>query len=259
MITILVCLKPIRGRGFANEDININEICMNPYDIPVLKSCIRIKKQMSNCRVICMSMGVEGAKKVLSKCIALGADQTILLNDSKFAGSDTYATSYILSEAIKKIGNVDVIACGAKSLDGETGQVPVGIATRLKVKYIPHVEEILEVRKQYIVVNTVSCVKREKIKGSLPIVTIFGGFESTEPDVSLFSLKQAQQQQLIIWDAEDLCTDENMIGQGGSKTRVLDVKKATRGNKAKVIEGTDDEKSLYLHNIIVGNTIKDVW
>ena len=255
MITILVCLKPIRGSCFANEDININEICMNPYDIPVLKSCIRIKKQMNNCRVICMSMGVEGAKKVLNKCIALGADQIILLNDSKFAASDTYATSYILSEAIKKIGNVDVIACGAKTLDGETGQVPVEIATRLKVKYIPHVEEILEVNEQHIVVKTVSCVKREKIRVSLPLVTIFNSFEPTEPEVNLFSLKRAQQQQLMIWGAEDLCTNDNMIGQGGSKTRVLNVKEATRGNKAKVIEGTDDEKCLYLHNIIVGNTI----
>lgn len=255
MVTILVCLKPVRGSCLSYKDADLNEIGMNPYDIPVLQNAVRIKKQIQNCRVICMSMGVEGVKKILNRCIALGVDQTILLNDSKFAGSDTYATSYILSEAVRKIGRVDIIACGAKTLDGETGQVPVEIATRLNMKYVPHIEEIVEVNGEHITVNTISSAKWEKCRIRLPVVTIFNSFELSEPAVSLFSLKKAQKQQPMVWNAEDLGADKNRIGQEGSKTKVMSVKNAKRVNEVKVIQGTVDEKCLYLHNVVVEGSL----
>ena len=255
MLTILVCLKPIRGSCLSNKDVNPNGISMNPYDIPVLENAIRIKKKIQNCRVICISMGVEGAKKMLSRCIALGADQAILLNDLKFAGSDTYATSYILSEAVKKIGSVDIIACGAKTLDGETGQVPIEIATRLNMKYVPYIEEIIAVDDEHIIVNTISNTRWEKSRIRLPAVAIFSSFVLTEPVVSLFSLKRSQQKPLMVWNAEDLDIDKNQIGQEGSKTKVVSVKNASRVNEVNVIQGSVDEKCVYIHSVIVEGSL----
>lgn len=251
MITILVCFKPIRTSCLSNESVNSNEMRLNPYDIPTIKNAIQIKKQIQDCRVICLSMGVEQTAKILNRCLAMGADQAFLLNDPRFAASDTYATSYILSEAIKKIGNVDIIVCGAKSLDGETGQVPVGIASRLKMAYIPHIQEMAELSKRHVIVNTINSARREKIRAQLPLVAIFDRFELAEPTVNLFSLKRSQHLQQIIWDADDLQVDYAQIGQGGSKTRVISVKSAARAGEAKIIEGTVDVKSIYLHNILI--------
>lgn len=253
MITILVCLKPIRASCLSNESVNPNEIRLNPYDIPALQSALAIKNHLQDCRVICLSMGVEQTLEVLYRCLAMGADQAILLNDTRFAASDTYATSYILSEAIKKIGSVNIVACGAKSLDGETGQVPVEIAARLNMAYLSHVEKMVMVSGGYAVIDTVSPGKWERVRTQLPLVTIFDQFRIVEPTVSLFSLKRSKHLQLVIWDANDLGVDCVQIGQGGSKTKVINVKNATRAVEAKVLEGTVDMKSTYLHNLIMGD------
>jgi electron transfer flavoprotein beta subunit len=198
-------------------------------------------------------MGVEQTLEVLHRCLAMGADQAILLNDARFAVSDTYATSYIVSAAIKKIDSADIVACGAKSLDGETGQVPVGIATRLNMAYLSHVEKMVTLSEGYAVIDTVGLGKRDRVRVQLPLVTIFDQFELVEPMVSLFSLKRSKHLQPVIWDADDLGVDCAQIGQGGSKTKVINVKKVTRAAETIVLEGTVDMKSTYLRNLIIGD------
>lgn len=253
MVTILVCLKPIRSSCLPNGQEAMNEICMNPYDIPALMNVIRLKKEIPNCRVVCVSMGVEGAKAMLNRCVALGADQTILLNDSKFAGSDTYATSYILSEVIKKVGKVDIVVCGEKSLDGETGQVPIELATRLKMIYLPHIEQMVSVNGDYAIVQTLYDDILEKSRVCLPFVAVFCGFDLAEPPCSLILLKRARQNQPIQWNSEDLDIDELEIGQVGSKTKVVSVINVKRNNKANYVQGSVEEKCMYLHNIMINN------
>lgn len=76
MVTILVCLKPVRGSCLSNGQEAKNEIRMNPYDIPALMN-LKLKKEIPNCRVVCVSMGVEDTKTILNRCTALGVDQTI--------------------------------------------------------------------------------------------------------------------------------------------------------------------------------------
>ena len=254
MVTILVCLKPVRESCLSNGQGAMNEIRMNPYDIPALMNVLKLKKEIPNCHVLCVSMGVEGTKTILNRCAALGADQTILLNDSKFAGSDTYATSYILSEVIKKVGKVDIVVCGAKSLDGETGQVPIELATRLKMIYLPHIEQMVSVNSDYAIVQALHDDILEKSRVRLPFVAVFDGFELAEPSCSLTLLKRARQNQPIQWNSEDLDIDELEIGQVGSKTKVVSVINTKRNNKAHYVQGSVEEKCMYLHSILTNNS-----
>lgn len=249
----MVLLKPVRGMGISNVQEPTNDIRMNPYDIPALLNGLKMKKENQECSLICACMGAENAKEILRRCIALGADQTILLSDPKFAGSDTYATSFVLSEAIKKVGKVDMVLCGAKSIDGETGQVPIELATRLEMRYLPHVDCIDWVNSNSVKVQMYDEDILETCRVPLPFVAIFNGLILDEPICSLLQLKRAQNSFIKIWDANDLGISEFDVGQKGSKTRVVSVVNAKRNSETHFVHGLVEEQCLYLYNILTDN------
>lgn len=82
-------------------------------------------------------MGPEQAKAALKECLSVGADNAYLLSDRAFGGSDTLATSYILSSAIKSLGEFDLILCGKQAIDGDTAQVGPEIAEHLGYHRLP--------------------------------------------------------------------------------------------------------------------------
>ena len=138
---IVVCLKPVRSELVYKKDEGYEEFVLNPYDLYVIKQCIELKKTC-DCEIICLAMGVKSSEEILLKVKALGMDEVILLSDSRFGGSDTVATTYILSKAIEKIGDVDVVLCGKSSVDGETGQVGFGISEQLNYYVTDKVSKI---------------------------------------------------------------------------------------------------------------------
>ena len=81
-------------------------------------------------------MGPPQAEQALRESVELGADDSVLLCDRAFAGSDTLATSFALAAAIRKIGDVDMIFCGKQAMDGDTGQVGPGIAELVSLSTI---------------------------------------------------------------------------------------------------------------------------
>ena len=85
-------------------------------------------------------MGPPQATAVIKKAIEIGADQGYLITDRAFAGADTLATSYALSKAIERINKeipVDMVICGKHAIDGDTGQVGPGIASRMDIRLSP--------------------------------------------------------------------------------------------------------------------------
>ena len=100
---ILVCLKIVKGE-------------INPFDESALECALQLSDD-----VTVVSMGPKSCEAVLKPLTRLGAKVT-LISDSVYAGSDTLATAYILSAAIKKM-EYDLILCGRQSIDGDTAQV----------------------------------------------------------------------------------------------------------------------------------------
>jgi len=106
---------------------------MNPYDAHAVEEAMALKDKYGG-KVTVISMGPPQAEEVLRQAISFGADEAILLSDRSFGGSDTLATSYILTTGIKKVDEqekIDLIMCGKQAIDGDTAQVGPGIATRL--------------------------------------------------------------------------------------------------------------------------------
>ena len=121
----------------------------NPEDKTALELALQIKDRYGG-KVSAITMGPPKASEVLRDCLYMGADAVFLISDRKFAGADTLATSYVLSEAIKSIGNFDLIFAGRQAIDGDTAQVGPQTAEKLGVNQITYVEEIMHIDKKKI-------------------------------------------------------------------------------------------------------------
>ncbi len=121
----------------------------NPEDLVALELALQIKDKYGG-KVTAITMGPPKASDLLRECLYMGADEAVLISDRKFAGADTLATSYVLADAIKKIGNYDIIFAGRQAIDGDTAQVGPQTAEKLNIPQITYVEKIIKADKKCI-------------------------------------------------------------------------------------------------------------
>ncbi len=200
----------------------------NHEDRVALELALQIKDLYGG-KVTVITMGPPRASDILRECLFMGADEAILISDRKFAGADTLATSYVLSEAIKKIGKYDFVLAGRQAIDGDTAQVGPQTAEKLNIPQITYVEEILEVS------NSKVKVKRK----------IDGGFEILEAalPVLLTVLKDAAFPRP--YKAKRIMAYKN------AKT-LMELEKITEGNSLLYIDQLKDEyqtKKLYIQTL----------
>lgn len=156
---IVVCIKQVPATNEARIDPQTKRIVreglksiMNPFDTYAVEEGVRLRDKTKG-EVIAISMGPESAKQTLREAISVGADKAILLSDRAFGGSDTWATSYALSKAVEKIGDVDLVICGKQAIDGDTAQVGPGIAAHLNWLQATYVMSVEDVNEKSIVVK----------------------------------------------------------------------------------------------------------
>ena len=124
---------------------------INPYDLFALETAMRLRDKHGG-EVTVLTMGPPSAEDLLRKALTYGADRGVLLTDRFFAGSDTLATSYALSQAIGKIGETwgapDIVFAGKQTIDGDTAQVGPGIARRLGLNQLTYISKVSPRRRQ---------------------------------------------------------------------------------------------------------------
>jgi electron transfer flavoprotein beta subunit len=171
--------------------------------------------------VTVVTMGPPQADAALREAISMGADEAILVSDRAFAGSDTWATSYTLAMAIRKIGNFDVVLCGKQASDGDTAQVGPGIAVHLDLPQITYVRKIEEISETTIVAERLLENGYEVIQSPLPcVLTVVK--EINEPRLPSLKGKMAAKKAVIpVWKAVDLQGDPKCLGLDGSPTKVV--------------------------------------
>lgn len=271
-MNVIVLVKPVAEKYVNNNSTDKENLVINPYDLYALSNIVELKSKNKDIHITCVSMGSLKAKDVLIRCRAIGADDVILLSNEAFAGSDTYATIYILEQAVKKIGCFDIIVCGKKAVDGETGQVGYGLAYRLRVDCFTRVNKILEVNdkndinafgneiqdNEYSGTVTFSHINEENeetIKTPMPVMLIFDSF-MTQKNISLLQLKNSIKKPVTVWNHETLNAEISLCGLKGSKTKVLNVERIMEKKENVVIEGTIDEKAEQLLRMLKIEEIK---
>ncbi len=231
---IVVCIKQVPDTSEIRIDPKTGTMqragvpsIVNPYDVHALEEAMRLKERFGG-KVTAMTMGPPQAKEALKEAITFGVDEAVLLTDRAFAGADTLATSYALWLGIRKIMEaepVDMVICGKQAIDGDTAQVPPGIARRLgwpQLTYVCKIEHIdpktREIRVQRVVEGG-----RERVQARLPAVLSVVK-EINEPRyASLKDIIRAARYNPIVWDKVALGADETQIGLRGSPTIVAKV------------------------------------
>jgi len=226
---IIVCIKQVPNTTQVRINPETNtliregvECIINPFDMYAIEEGIRLKEKHGG-KVTVLSMGPPQAEIALKEAISLGCDEAILLSDRYFAGSDTWATSYVLSQGIKKIGNYNMVICGKQASDGDTAQVGPGISTFLDAPQVTYVKKIEEVKENMARVERMLEEGYEAIETPLPcVITVVK--EINEPRLpSLKGKMKSKKAQITTWNAEDLNCDFDKIGLDGSPTRVIKI------------------------------------
>jgi len=224
---------------------------VNPFDLNALEAAIRIREEHGG-KITAVSMGPAQAESALRDTLARGADKAILLTDRRFAGADTLATSYTLASAIKKIGSFDLILCGEKTVDGDTGQVGPEVAQQLGIPHVSYVSEIKNLSKEKILVRSDMSGYYYLIESELPaLITVTK--DINEPRLpSLRDRLKARKAEVEHWTAKDLTdvADVSRFGFQGSPTTVSRISipseagrigKFFRGKTGKVVEELVEE------------------
>lgn len=229
IMNVIVCIKQVPNTTDVKIDPKTNtliregvESIINPFDTYAIEEGIRLKERFGG-KVVVISMGPPQAEAALKEAVSLGCDEAILISDRAFAGSDTWATSYTLSQAIKKIGLFDLILCGKQASDGDTAQVGPGIATHLDIPQVTYVKKVEELKENKARVERLVEEGFEVIETTLPCLFTVVKEINVPRLPSLKGKMRAKSVKVPVWTAKDLGCDAKKIGLEGSPTKVMKI------------------------------------
>jgi electron transfer flavoprotein beta subunit len=243
----VVCIKQVPDTTDVRIDPKTNTLMregvssiINPFDTYAIEEALRLREKLGG-KVTALSMGPPQAEAALREAIAMGVDEGILLSDRAFAGSDTWATSYALAMALRKIGDADIILCGKQASDGDTAQVGPGIATHLDLPQITYVRKIEEIDEKHIVAERLLEGGYEVIEAPLPcMLTVVK--EISEPRLpSLKGKMKARKAEIPVWSAEDIGAAKDKVGLEGSPTKVVRIFTPPPREGGELLEGEPEE------------------
>lgn len=230
-MNICVCMKQVPDTNEIKIDPETHTLIrkgvpsiVNPFDTYAQEAGVRLKEKLGG-KLIVISMGPEQAKEAVKSCLSVGADGGYLISSRKFGGSDTLATSYILSEAIKAVEEkegfkFDLILCGKQATDGDTAQVGPEIAEHLGLPQITYALDIID-KDGEIQVKREHDAGYDMISAKLPaVVTVVKlPYEPRYPTIK--SKMAAKKKEIPVLTEEDIPAIElAMCGLSGSPTRV---------------------------------------
>ncbi|HVP12011.1 MAG TPA: electron transfer flavoprotein subunit beta/FixA family protein [Phycisphaerae bacterium] len=298
----IVCVKQVPDTGnitgdVMNEDGTVNRAALptifNPEDLNALEAALQVRDQYGG-TVSVLTMGPLAACEVLREALYRGVDRVILLTDRRAAGSDTLATSYILSRAVRKIGRYDFVFCGRQAIDGDTAQVGPQLAEKLGIPQVTYFERIVEMNGKHARVRRNVGNGWEVLETPLPVLlTVLDTANEPRPPAAKAMmrfkragtvdeiakqvaaampnadaeereaeqarrLEQLKMKNLLMeqWNLDNLDTDFQWCGLSGSPTKVHRVQSIVLTKEGYTeIQATQDGVRQMIHELIVDHTL----
>lgn len=271
------------GKDAMKEDGTINRAVLpaifNPEDLNALEQALRLKDAHPGSTITVLTMGLPKSAEVIREAIFRGVDCGIVLTDRALGGADTLATSYSLSQAIRKIGNYDIILGGRQAIDGDTAQVVPQIAEKLNIPQVTYAEDVAVNEEGKVTVRRRLEHGIETVVAPLPcVVTVTGSAPECRPRNAKRLMKYkyavspsekaklAEDMQAFVdarahlqiqeWGAAFVEADPAQIGFPGSPTKVKNVESVVFVAKdARRLDDNDAQIEELIKELIVNHTI----
>lgn len=271
------------GKDAMKADGTVNRGALpaifNPEDLNALEQALRIKETRNDVEIVILTMGPTRAAEVIRESMYRGADRGYLITDRKFAGSDTLATSYAISLAVKKLAPFHMVICGRQAIDGDTAQVGPQVAEKLGINQVTYAEEIISTQ------NNEAVIKRrlergvEVVKAPFPVlVTVHSSAPECRSRNSKLLMKfkhartitELQEEtkdytelhtsrpylRIDEWSAADVNADVENLGLSGSPTKVKKIENVVFQQKeSKILSDTDVDVESLMKDLINSHVI----
>ena len=271
------------GKDAMKADGTINRAALpaifNPEDLNALEQALRLKDANPGSTVTLLTMGLPRAAEIIREAMYRGADTGIVLTDRALGGADTLATSYSLAQAVKKLGNYDIILGGRQAIDGDTAQVGPQIAEKLGIPQVTYAEEILDLKDGKVTVKRRIEGGVETVVAPLPcVVTVNGSAAECRPR----NAKRVQKYKYAVspseknaltpelqalvearpylalqeWSAAYVDADPAQIGLAGSPTKVKAIENVVfTAKESRTLTDDDTQIEDLIKELIVNHTI----
>ncbi len=271
------------GKDAMKADGTVNRAALpaifNPEDLNALELALKIKDSAFGTTVTILTMGPGRAAEIVREGLFRGADDGILLSDRAFAGSDTLATSYALTQAVRKIGEFDLIIAGRQAIDGDTAQVGPQVAEKLELPQVTYVEDILQISEENVILKRRLDNGVETVLSPLPLlITVVGTASPCRARNARLLMKfkhaktvserqSASEDYLQLyeerpylnikeWSVSDIETDLTQLGLAGSPTKVKKIDNVVLQSKeSKYISSGDEDIETLMRELIANHTI----
>lgn len=298
----IVCVKQVPDTANVTADAmkddgTVNRGALpaifNPEDLYALETALAVRDDHGG-TVTVLTMGPPKASDVLRECLYRGADRAILLTDRRAAASDTLATSYILSQAVKTVGRFDFVFCGRQAIDGDTAQVGPQIAEKLGIPQVTYLESVMEVCDNTVRIRRNVGNGWEVVETQLPLLAtvletveqprppaarrvmrlsrarteaeLVGEVRAEMPDASNEQreaelrrrVDAAKERNLLIeqWDLDDIGADLLRCGLSGSPTKVHRIQSIVLTKEGYTeIPASEEGARQLIHELVVERTL----
>ncbi len=271
------------GKDAMKADGTVNRgvlpAIFNPEDLHALEQALRVKEQVEGAEVIILTMGPPRAAEIIREAMYRGADKGYLITDRKFAGSDTLATSYALSLAIKKLEPFQMVFAGRQAIDGDTAQVGPQAAEKLHIPQITYCEEVLKVENNEVYVKRRLERGVETVASPFPcLITVHSSAPSCRSRHAKLVMKykhartvsEIQEEtkdytelhshrpylRIEEWSAADLDANADWLGLSGSPTKVKKIDNVVLQQKdSRIISSSDQDIESLMRELINSHVI----
>lgn len=258
------------GKDAMKADGTVNRGALpaifNPEDLNALELALQVKDRMGgDAEVIVLTMGPFRAADIIRESLFRGADKGYLITDRKFAGSDTLATSYAISLAVKKLAPFNLLIAGRQAIDGDTAQVGPQTAEKLNIPQIAYAEKLIDVNEKEITIQRRIERGVETLKAPYPLaITVQGSADPCRPRHAKRMMKykhahtvtELQNEtkdythifdtrpylKIEEWSVSDIGADEVQLGLSGSPTKVKTIENVVfQAKESKVLSAADED------------------
>ena len=271
------------GEEAMTADGTVNRAALpaifNPDDLKALELALRMKDECVGSTVHILTMGPLRAADIIRDAMFRGADGGYLLTDRRFAGSDTLATSYALSCALRKIG-ADVVVAGRQAIDGDTAQVGPQVAGWLGLPQVTYAEQVEQIKESSLVVRRRLERGVERVESPLPmLLTVNSSADEVRPQNAMRLMKykyavtpsesavepealrtklasEREYLNIVEWTADDIDCDKSILGLAGSPTKVKSVEAVVFQDKqVQSLTSSDEDIEKLMVELIASRTL----